>query len=71
MRPPSMLARRASMIPLWRSWPENRPTASPSMRPRLIALLIGACNSRVIPSRPRPVSWTRWPAARLTAPLGA
>ena len=70
-RPPCTLTCVACTLPLRCSELANSPTASPCKVPRLRAWLPGACTCSVMPSRPRPVTSTLWPAARMTAPLGA
>ena len=67
--PPSSVAVRAWIRPLWRSDPANMPTAPPCKVPRLMALLSGFWTSKRRPSRPRPVISTDCPAPRITLPL--
>jgi hypothetical protein len=68
---PSRSAPSARMKPLCRRLAANMPTASPCSAPRLTALSEGATTSMRMPSSPRPVSSTLWPAASTTAPSGA
>ncbi len=68
--PPSTETPVACTRPLCLSCPAKMPTASPCSVPRFTASL-PACTSKTMPSRPRPVSSTFWPAARIVAPLGA
>ena len=66
-----MLACVAWIRPLCLRVPAKMPTASPLSVPRLMALSVGACTSKVIPSRPLDSMDTAWPATKVIAPLGA
>ena len=68
--PPSRLAVVACISPLWRKVPAKMPTALPCSVPRLRTLSPGACTSILMPSSPRPVISTCWPAASSVLPLG-
>src|SRR3569832_1670862 len=62
--PPSTVAACAWISPECFSVPAKMPTASPLSVPRLTALSVGACTCITMPSTPRPVTSTFWPAAR-------
>ena len=69
--PPSIVTPVACTSPLCCKWPAKIATASPCKVPRFTARSAGACRCSRIPSRPRPVTSTDWPAANSVAPLGA